>query len=150
MALHVTHPASGGPRRPRRPNVRFHLVHEHGDWVLRAQEEHVTNTHSKLVAPHASTSVLYVTRDLSDNDAGLKLRKPEEFVYRMGAHDVLLLSMVLWAQRRDEDRILFPGCNHTEDGILKLKRGYLRLFEWLSYHPMLVVPASVLSRLTVH
>lgn len=147
MARNVSVPSFRGPGGPGRRRVRFHLVHEHGEWVLHAQEEHTEKVHSKILAVHASCSVLHTNCFGPDVDVGLKIRRPEDFVHNQAHTDVPLLILVLAAQARDMGHSGWYGHGRTEEHVLKLQRGYVRLIEWLLYHPSLTVPLNIFNRI---
>lgn len=147
MARNASLQSPAGPKGPRRSAVRFHLVHEHGYWVLHAQEEHTSNVRSKIIAPHASCSVIYGTRiPAYHTDVGLKIRHPFELVRLPLLIEMPLLVLVLAAQARDMAHIHGDPHHCPEEQVLKLQRGYVRLTEWLLYHPDLTMPSVLFNR----
>jgi len=147
MARHASLHSPNGPKGPRRGAVRFHLIHEHGDWVLHAQEEHTTDVRSKIIAPHASCSVLHSRCFGPDMDVGLKIRHPFDLIRLPLLTDIPLLVAVLAAQARDMSQLhIHQGT--VEEHVLKFQRGYMRLVEWLLYHPGLTIPSVLFNRIS--
>ena len=81
-----------------------------------------------------------------DQDVGLKIRRPLELIHQDTPSDVLLLNIVVAAHCRDLTRASWPGGTHVEEHVLKIQRAYVRIFEWLMYHPVLFVPQRVFAR----
>jgi hypothetical protein len=146
MGRNTSLQSPGGPKGPRRGAVRFHLLHERGDWVLHAQEEHTTNVHSKSVAPHASCSVVHTQCFGPRIDVGLKIRHPFKLIRLPPPTDLPLLVVVLAAQAWDMAH-LHVCHGGIEEHVLKLQRGYTRLVEWLLFHPNLTVPSVLFNRI---
>ena len=147
MARHSSIGSLGGPKTPQRGKVLFHLVHEHGYWVLDAREENASNVHSKALAPHASCSVLYSTR-FGSLDVGLKIRHPLFLVKAPSGHRKTLLALVLTAQASDFSLVSALSPTHVEEHALKIQRGYARLLEWLIFHPGITVPEDIFNRIS--
>lgn len=146
MARHSSLESPGGPKTPQRGRVLFHLVHEHGYWVLDAREENASNVHSKALAQHASCSVLYSTR-FGLLDVGLKIRHPQSLVKTPSEHRRTLLALVLTAQASDFSLLSALSPTHAEEHALKVQRGYARLLEWLIFHPGVTVPQDIFNRI---
>jgi len=79
-------------------------------------------------------------------DVGLKIRHPFELVRLPLLVEVPLLVLVLAAQARDMSHLhIHHGT--VEEHVLKLQRGYIRLVEWLLFHPGLTVPIVLFNRI---
>jgi len=123
------------------------MYHEHGDFVLHAMEEHATEVHAVALS-FASTSVLHTTCYGNDIDVGLKIRRPLELLEKPLQYPIHLLDLVHTAEERDAGRVLLLHHGHKEDRLLRLKRDYLRLYEWLHFHPDVIVPIEIFSTVT--
>ena len=133
--------SSGGPR-DHRGRVRFRLLHEHGDFVLHAQEERVQKVHAQPLGRLSRCSVLWITSYGHVKDVGLRLRRPGELLQLHVAETegVPLLSLVEAALQRDASQ-------RDEMHLLEILEGYRRVVSWLTYHPAVLVPFETLRAL---